>query len=205
MPSPLPTTAPTQTALPSPTALPSATATPRPSPTATRRQPTATVRPTGVPATATPAGPTPVPGPAQICADLRAKGVRDIFVLYINAVPELVWDNSPHDFKVGICNTLPPPSTPQGKYKLVMSFPGGNRGSMSTPVVSASLTAGLNEVTVGPWVPGLENHMATCATRAVAQTQVMYNDVPDLIFHALKWPDGTDTAGVPIKCGGNYS
>ncbi len=131
--------------------------------------------------------------------------MHDIFVLYINAVPELVWDNEPHYLKVGICNTLPPPSTPQGKYKLLFNFPDGQRGDMTTPVVSASLNAGLNEVSVGPWVPGLENHIARCNMRAVAQTQVMYNDVPDPIFHALKWPDGSDTVGLPIKCGGNFS
>lgn len=137
--------------------------------------------------------------------DLQARGAPGIYVVSITAEPELVWDNNPHQFKVGICDTVPPPNTPQGKYKIVMSFPEGNRGLMSSSVSPATINSGFNVVTVGPWVPGLENHKAICATRAVAQTQVMYNDVPDPIFHPLLWPDGSSTVPVPIKCGGDYS
>ncbi len=193
---------PTDTPTPSPSATPTtrSTSTPRPSATATRRlTPTAT-------ATATPtAGPSPTPSAAQICNDLVAKGAIGIVVVYIHPEPELVWDYAPRQFLVGLCDTDPPPSTPQGKYKIVLNFPNTQHGSTESAPVPATLKPGLNEVSVGPWVPGLENHEAACAVRAVAQTQVMYNDTPDRFYHALLWPDGSDRVVLPIKCGGNYS
>jgi hypothetical protein len=202
IPSATPTDTPTSTATPSPSATPTRlpTSTPRPSATATRRlTPTATVtaRPT--------AGPRPTASAAQICDDLVAQGSRGIIVVYIHPVPELVWDYTPRQFYVGLCDTIPLPSTPQGKYKIVLNFPDSQHGSTESAPVPAQLKPGLNEVSVGPWVPGLENHEAACAMRAVAQTQVVYNDTPDRFFHALLWADGSDHVALPIKCGGNYS
>ena len=190
---------PTDTPTPLPSTTPTNTRTSTPRPTATRRlTPTATLTPSPT------AGPSPTPSAAQICDDL-AKKSNGIFVVYIHPVPELVWDTIPRQFQVGLCDTIPLPSTPQGKYKIVLSFPNSQHGSTESAPVPAQLKPGLNEVSVGPWIPGLENHMAACAMRAVAQTQVMYNDTPDRFYHALLWADGSDHVALPIKCGGNYS
>ena len=150
-------------------------------------------------------GPSPTPSVEQICNDLVAKGGIGIVVVYIHPEPELVWDYNPRQFLVGLCDTDPPPSTPQGKYKIVLNFPNTQHGSTESVPVPATLKPGLNEVSVGPWIPGLENHKAACAVRAVAQTQVMYNDTPDRFYHPLLWPDGSDQVALSIKCGGNYS
>jgi hypothetical protein len=103
-----------------------------------------------------------------------------------------------------LCNANPPPAVPQGKYKITMTFPPNNAGATESKPTVAELKPGFNEITVGPWIPGLENHLATCAVRANAETQVMYNDTPDPFYHALGWYNGTDRVTLPIKCGGNY-
>jgi len=51
----------------------------------------------------------------------------------------------------------------------------------------------------------LQNHLAACASRANAETQVLHNDTPDPFYRALKWFDGSDHVWLQIKCGGNYS
>ncbi len=195
---PPPTDTPTQTPTLTPTH--TRTSTPKPSATATlRRTPTST-------ATASPtAGPSPTPSAAQICEALLAKGSRGIYVVYIHPVPDLVWDTIPRQFQVGLCDTIPPPNVPQGKYKIVLNFPAGRGSLTESSVAPAELKPGLNEISVGPWIPGLENHLAICAQRAVAEIQVMYNDSPEPFFHALLWPDGSDRVALPIKCGGNFA
>lgn len=175
-----------------------ATLTPRPSATATLAR---TRTPTATP---TRAGPSPTPSTAQICAGMLGKVPAGIYVLYLQPVTELIWDNDPRQFRVGLCNTNPPPAAPQGKYKIAMSFPPGSRGATESKPSVAELKPGFNEISVGPWIPGLENHRANCAVRANAETQVMYNDTPDPFYHVLLWYDGKDRVTLPIKCGGNF-
>jgi hypothetical protein len=134
---------------------------------------------------------------------LSAKGVSGIFVLYVHPEPDLVWDTVPRQFLVGLCDTIPPPSVPQGKYKMILNFAG--HGVMDSHVTTGELKPGLNEMSIGPYIPGYENHMAICAQRPVAEVQVMYNDTPEPFFHALLWPDGSDRVAIPIACGGNFS
>ena len=118
---PPPTETPTDT--PALTATNTRTSTPTPTATATpHRPPTAT-------ATASPsAGPSPTPSAAQICASLLAKGSIGIYVVYVHPAPDLAWDENPRQFLVGLCNTNPPTSVPQGKYKVVLNFPAANHG-----------------------------------------------------------------------------
>jgi len=189
---------PTETPTSIPTLTGTATTTPRPSATATlARTRTAT-------ATHTPAGPSPTPSAAQICAGMLGKVPAGIYVLYLQPVTELIWDYNPRQFRVGLCNTNPPSAVPQGKYKIAMTFPPRNSGATESKPSVAELKPGFNEITVGPWIPGLENHMAVCAVKADAETQVMYNDTPDPIYHALSWYNGSDRVVMRIKCGGNY-
>ncbi len=206
--------APTPTATHTPGAVWTATQRPTETPTRTPTQPPAnTPKPSASatlartrPATATkpPAGPSPTPGAAQICASLTTRAQPGIYVLYLQPVPDLVWDRNPHQFRVGLCNTNPLPSVPQGRYKIALSFPPGNSGATQSAPTLAELKPGANEISVGPWVPGLENHRAVCATRANAQTQVLYNDTPDPFFRALAWHDGSAHVTLPIQCGGDF-
>lgn len=124
--------------------------------------------------------------------------------MFVHPVPDLVWDTVPHQFQTGLCDTFPPPNTPQGRYKVVLSFPGSNRGIASSSITSAELHAGLNVVNIGPWIPGFDPHMASCATRAYGETQIMYSDNPENVYRALDWPDGRDKIDLAILCGGNY-
>ncbi len=177
-----------------------ATRTPLPAPTLTWR-PTATSTSSPSPTPSI----TPTPTAAQICASVIARGWIGIYVLYLHPDPELVWDTLPHRFLVGLCNTIPAPNTPQGRYKIRLSFPGGSRSIAESAETPIELHSGLNEVSVGPWIPGYENHVTICATRAYAETQVWYNDGPDRTFHLLTWLDGSDSVTLPILCGGTFS
>ena len=190
----VPTTTPTST----PTLTATATLTPRPSATATRA-PTRTAT-----ATRTPAGPSPTPSAAQICAGMLGKVPAEIYVLYLQPVTELIWDNDPRQFRVGLCNANPLPAVPQGKYKIALSFPPRTSHATESKPSPAELKPGFNEITVGPWVPGLENHLAQCAVKTNAETRVLYNDTPDPFYRALKWYDGKEFVMLAIKCGGNY-
>jgi len=209
-PTPTPTAIPTATvtATLAPTA--TATLTPTPAPTNTmtstpKPSPTATLAHTRTPTrTATPAGPSPTPNAAQICASMIGKAPVDIYVMYLLPATDLVWDTEPRYFRVGLCNTNAPASTPQGKYKIAMTFPPGNSGATQSAPSPAELKQGFNEIRVGPWIPGLQNHLAICAVRTNADTQVMYNDTPDPFFRALKWIDGSERTTLRIQCGGNF-
>ncbi len=191
---------------PAETATPTNTPEPTIAPT-TSPTPSATATPTDTPTPAPSATPSlvPTPSPAQICANLAATGLQAIRVIYLEPFPELVWDYDARYFRVGLCNTLPPTGTPQGHYKIVLHFPGGNRGAAESVPIPADLRPGLNEVVVGPWFPGLENHRAICVTRAVAQTEVRYNDTPDRIYRLVLWHDGKERIPLPIRCGGDYA
>ncbi|MBI5304189.1 MAG: hypothetical protein HY868_18800 [Chloroflexi bacterium] len=187
----------TRTSTPAPTN--TATSAPKPSATATRTRTRTPIL------TKPPAGPSPTPSAAQLCASLAKQLAPGIYVMYLYGTPELIWDYDPRQFRVGLCNTIPAPSTPQGKYKIAMTFPPGNSGATQSAPTPVELKSGFNEISVGPWVPGLQNHRAACATREYADTQVLYNDSPDPIFRALTWIDGKDRTTLTIKCGGDYS
>jgi len=197
---PRPTDTATLTSTPTITPTSIATSTPTPSSTATlTRTPSATATVTLTP------GPSPTLTTAQICSNLLAKNAPGIYVLAIRGVPDLAWDKAEHQFVIQVCNTNLPPSVPQGKYKVILNFPGSDHGASQSAATQIELKPGFNEISVGPWVPGLENHLAACATRASAETQVIYSDTPDRLYRTLKWFDGSDSIWLPIKCGGDYS
>ncbi|MBI5651139.1 MAG: hypothetical protein HZC40_11950 [Chloroflexi bacterium] len=212
-PAPTATTVPTATitATPPPTATATATQTFTPAPTNTptltpKPSATATALRTRTPTrTATPAGPSPTPSAAQICAGMIGKAAPGIYVMYIIPDPELIWDTTPRYFRVGVCDTIPAPAAPAGRYKIAMTFPPGNSGATQSAPTQAEIKPGFNEVKVGPWVPGLQNHRAACASRANAETQVWYNDEPGPYFKTLKWYNGADHTTLAIKCGGDYA
>jgi hypothetical protein len=210
---------PTATSLPIPTASPPpvpATATVNPTstptrastamPTRTRTVIPATRRPTALPSPSKTASPSPIPGPAQDCANLAARGTSGIFIVDVVPDPSLVWDGRPHLFRVGVCNALSPSTVAQGRYKILLYFPASGKGHEESVPTPADLKPGMNIITVGPWVPGLENHRARCATKDTAEVEITYNDIPDpTIFRALSWPDGKTRTYLPVQCGGNFA
>lgn len=135
------------------------------------------------------------------------KPPKVIYVLYLHPQPDLVWDTVEHQFAAGLCNTIPPTlGVPQGKYKISLTFPLSNTANLSaeSKPVQKELAPGLNEISIGPWVPGYENHLTRCAPKSMAYAQVVYNDTPDPFYHPLLYPDGSDHVEVRIQCGGNY-
>ena len=208
-PTPTPTLEPiaTRTATHTPTATATLTTTPTLTHTPTPTKPRATASPTRprLPtATRTPTAPSPTPSAAQMCAQMLGKVPAEIYVFYLYPEGELIWDNEPHYFRVGLCNTNAPPAAPQGKYKITFSFPPTSSGATESKPSPAELKLGFNEIRVGPWVPGLENHLSRCAARANAVTRLTYNDTPDPFYRVLTWYDGRDHIILPIKCGGNF-
>ncbi len=195
-------TAVTNTMAKTPTSLPTRTLTT--TPTSTRTAVPSTRTPTVRPSPSATPSPSPIPGPAQVCDSLAARGTVGIFVVDIQPDPPLVWDAHPHFFRVGVCNTLPPSAVPQGKYKMFLYFPASSQGREQSTAIPAELKPGMNVVTVGPWVPGLENHLATCAPKSTAEVEVTYDDSPDPIFRVLPWPDGKTRGYLPVQCGGTY-
>ncbi len=143
-------------------------------------------------------------GPAQVCADLVAKGAPGLYLVQVEAEPELVWEAAPHMFRVGVCNTNAPTSKPAGQYRAFIFYPGSSRGHAESDIVHAEVNRGYNTVMVGPWVPGLENHIASCNSRRIAQVEIRYDDTPDKVYKPLAWPDGRTSVDLPVACGGNY-
>ncbi len=198
----------TATVAPSITPTPTLTATPAPT---TRATSTRTATPTGKPTTRPTARPTntalpqptPLPGPVQTCANLIAAGRSDMSILYVNASPDLVWDTNPHYFVVGICDSIPAPATPMGRYRAAIYFPGSAHGRAESMPVPATINPGFNEVRVGPWVPGLENHRAACNDRPLGDVEIEYDGSG--VYRALPWVDGKTRVLIPIACGGDYA
>jgi hypothetical protein len=150
-------------------------------------------------------GPSPTLSVAQLCANLVSTKPNEIYILYIRPEPDLAWDKGERFFHVGLCDTIPPSSTPQGKYKITLTFPTANNLFTQSAPTQGELKSGFNEVSVGPWVPGLENHLAVCAVKTKADIRVLYNDSPDpTLFHTLLWTDGSDKTIINVQCGGNF-
>ncbi len=138
-------------------------------------------------------------GLIQSCLNRTRTGPAGLYILQVQPTPPLVWDTTPHMFQVTLCNANPPSSTPSGQFKVFISFPGSERGHAESDAVTAQLTSGYNEVSIGPWVPGLENHISACATRPMTQIEVHWNGA------SLLWLDGKSSVNIPIGCGGNFS
>jgi len=163
-------TAPTVTVTAAPSATPIATQVPTDTPTPTftatatiaKPSATATVRrvtpaPTGTPRPTN--GTQPHAERGATLHGLTDKPAKVIYVLYIHPQPDLVWDTVTHQLLVGLCNTIPRAmGVPQGKYKVVFTFPLSNTANLSSESkpVTAELTPGFNEVNIGPWVLGMK-------------------------------------------------
>ncbi len=126
--------------------------------------------------------------------------------MYVEPIPGLAWDPTPRQFRVGLCNSLPVMTMPNGELTVFVHFPGSDHGLGQTPKIRAQLEPGFHEFVFGTWTPGLENHVTVCVQRAIAEIEIVYSDNPPYSdFRPLLWPDGKSRLIMPIKCGGDYA
>lgn len=188
------------------------------SPTSTKTAAVSTVTPTSVPteiptvvqvSLSTPVLPTVTPtsalSPAQICEQLAGKAERGLYVIELEPIPDLVWDNVPREFQVGVCNTLTVSTVPAGEFMAFVFLPGSAQAIGQTTPATAQLEPGYHALTLKSWTPGYENHVTACATRPYVQVRVDYADSPRTQnFRPVSWLDGNDRVVFPVKCGGNF-
>ena len=193
----LPTVVPTErpTATPMPIDAPTAISISSPAPTAT---------PTIAPS---PTIPKPTASAQQVCADLAAEGQRGLVVTYVQPAPNLIWDQTPRQFRVGICNTLAVPTVPQGQFVLFVYLAWTRQIRGQTSELPAQLTPGFHELLFGTWTPGLENHLSICVQRPALEIEIGYNDDFPISrsFRPVQWADGSNKMVFPIRCGGDFS
>ncbi len=188
------------------TAPPTLTSVPTTRPTATRTRtpiPLPTLMPSVTPFVAPTSAfalpTTAAMGMIATCNNMVLKQPSALWVLALQPTPALLWDRNPHNFQVTICNTYPLPATRTGQIRAFINFPGTNIGHSESEPVQVQLNGGLNDVTVGPWVPGLENHITACATKPTAAVEIHFEG------GTLVWPTGRTAVDFPIGCGGGFS
>ena len=188
------------------------------SPTTTRATITSTAAatsvPTQIPTTAqanidTPVPPTATPSSAtssaQVCQQMVGKAQRGLYVIELQPIPSLIWDQVPREFRVGICNTLTVSTVPDGEFTLFVFLPEDEPALGQTSSLTAQLTPGFHRLTLKSWTPGFENHVTACATRPEVEIQVDYADSPRAQnFRPLTWLNGKDRVVFPVKCAGDF-
>lgn len=127
-------------------------------------------------------------------------------MLYVEPAPRLTWDQTPRQFRVGVCNTLSVPTVPQGQFVLFVYIAWTRQIRGQTSELPAQLAPGFHELVLGPWTPGLENHVTACAQRPAVEIEIGYNDSfpQSSSFRPVPWADGITKIVFPIACGGDY-
>ncbi len=144
--------------------------------------------------------------PQAVCAALSAQGRGGLFVVYAEPAKELVWDNNPVQFRVGVCNSLPVPLVPASHFVAMVDVPYSKSGGGRTNEIANQLPPGFHEFLFSTWKPGLENHITVCVQKQVIELTIGYSDQEkSKNFHLLQWVDGTNRRIFPIKCGGTFA
>ncbi len=144
-------------------------------------------------------------GQIQTCMDLGTKGRNRLAIVKLEAIPKLAWDKDPHEFRVSLCNAISSSSAVTGRFRIFIYFPGSDRGRAESGTVQAQLPPGLNDVSIGPWIPGLQNHLSACAMQPTVRIEVLWDGTFDGTFQPITWYDGKGTLDMPIACGGDFS
>ncbi|MBI5034970.1 MAG: hypothetical protein HZB51_30965 [Chloroflexi bacterium] len=153
--------------------------------------------------TATPTA-TPV-DPQQQCNQLGSSAKPGLYVISIQPVPELVWDNEPRRFDVSICNTLGVATLNSLRFVVRIYYATQVRPVGQTAEVMAQLVPGVNELKFESWTPGLRNHITACQQQPPVQVEVNYIVPPDLsALRVMPFPDGTNRRTLGVKCGGTF-
>jgi hypothetical protein len=178
-----------------PTQIPTRASTADPNPTASAVQ--------------TPTGPntisSSVTASAVATCPSNAEGRRGLYVIYIEPLPSLVWNQTPRQFRVGVCNTLAESLVPESRFRVSVFAPETKNPLGQTYELSAQLAPGLHELMVGSWTPGLQNHVTACAVWPAVEIMVEYNDLPAVNnFRPVLWPDGSNKKVFSVACGGTF-
>ena len=198
------------------------TITPATLPVAVSSPSVSTVEPTQIPTRANAADPGPAastaqtqtrpnttdPGPAvspvATCPP-NAEGRLGLYVVYIDPLPSLIWNQTPRQFRVGVCNTRAESLVPQSRFRVSVFTPETKNPVGQTSELSAQLTPGLHELVLGSWTPGLQNHVSACAMWPSVEILVEYNDFPAVNnFRPVPWPDGSEKKVFSVACGGTF-
>lgn len=148
--------------------------------------------------------PSSTASPVPTCPS-NAEGRRGLYVIYIEPLPSLVWNQTPRQFRVGVCNTLAESIVPSSRFRVSVYVPEAKDPLGQTSELSAQLTPGLHELMLGSWTPGLQNHVTACAVRPTVEILVEYNDFPGVNnFRPVLWPDGSERKAFAVACGGTY-
>ena len=135
----------------------------------------------------------------------NAEGRRGLYVIYIEPLPTLVWNQAPRQFRVGVCNTLAESIVPESRFRVSVYAPEAKNPLGQTSELSAQLTPGLHELMLGSWTPGLQNHVTACAVWPTVEVLVEYNDFPAVNnFRPVLWPDGSQRKAFTVACGGTF-
>jgi hypothetical protein len=98
------------------------------------------------------------------------------------------------------------PLVPESHFVVSILIPSRRDGAGQTSVTTAQLSPGFRELVLGPWTPGLENHMTICVQKAVVEVVIGYSDeYRSSSFRPLQYPDGKDRVLLPVECGGSYA
>lgn len=148
--------------------------------------------------------PTPS-APAQVCDQLSLNASPGLYVVSVVPVPELVWDRTPRQFVVDVCNTSPDATPIGSRFVVLIYFPGEASPRGQTSELPVRLEPGLHGLTLEWWTPGLQNHISACNIQPPVQVAVAYTYPPSLnILHPIPFGDGQDRWTFAVKCGGHF-
>ncbi len=146
----------------------------------------------------------PTASPVPTCPS-NAEGRRGLYVIYIEPLPSLVWNQTPRQFRVGVCNTLAESLVPGSRFRVSVYAPAAKNPLGQTSELSAQLAPGLHELMLGSWTPGLQNHLTACAVLPTVEISVEYNDFPPVNnFRPVLWQDGSERKTFSVACGGTF-
>ncbi len=149
--------------------------------------------------------PTPTLNPLDVCNELTARGQPGLYIVSIEPFPALAWDWDPRQFRVQVCNTLSRSTSPDGRFIVFVYFPGEKSPRGQTSQVPFQLPPGLSEISLGSWVPGMENHISACNAQPPVEFAVAYTLPPDRsILHPVPYADGHDRRIFTLQCGGHF-
>ena len=175
--------------------------------TQTPTQPNTTdVNPTANPVpTPTRPNPTTASPAARSVPTCPSEGRRGLYVIYLEPLPSLVWNQAPRQFRVGVCNTLAESLVPGSRFRVSVFAPEAKNPLGQTSELSAQLAPGLHELMLGSWTPGLQNHVTACAVSPAVEILVEYNDFSAVNnFRPVPWPDGSERKAFSVACGGTF-
>lgn len=178
-----------------PTQIPTRTNTASPNPTASPAQTLTRPDPTDPITTAS----------AVATCPSNAEKQGGLYVISLDPLPSLVWDQTPRQFRIGVCNTLAESLVPQSRFRVSVFAPATKNPLGQTSELSAQVAPGLHELVLGSWTPGLQNHVTACAVHPVVEILVEYNDFPAAnSFRPVLWPDGSERKTLSVACGGTF-